>query len=85
MLDSGATMGTIRKSASAKWPTSSKPSGTTSGPIHRAIWDSEIPCSLFSPDSAESSADCESAMQKSLEIVRRRRDSGGLFDANHKI
>src|SRR5438876_8335790 len=53
---------------------------TIHSPVHKAVWDGQVPLALFAPPSLSASAECDVAMEKCLEIVRRRRESGTLFD-----
>src|SRR5688572_15982760 len=45
---------------------------TTSSPVHRAVWDSQTPVELFNPPPLDSSHPCDSAMERSLTMVRER-------------
>ncbi len=58
---------------------------TASSPVHRAVWEKRIPIELFSPPPLAESADCDFAMERSLEIVRRHRHNGTLYDAQSKV
>jgi alkylation response protein AidB-like acyl-CoA dehydrogenase len=58
---------------------------TVNSPAHRAVWDDRVPLALFSPPPLPSSAACDASMEKSYQVVRRRRDSGTLFDDKGKI
>ncbi|MFO0866321.1 MAG: acyl-CoA dehydrogenase family protein [Gemmataceae bacterium] len=58
---------------------------TSSSPVHRAIWDGKAPLELFDPPPLASSAPCDAAMNKCLEVVRRRRESKTLLDDRRKI
>jgi alkylation response protein AidB-like acyl-CoA dehydrogenase len=57
---------------------------TVNSPVHRAVWEGRVPLTLFSPP-PPSSAHCDAAMDRCLEIVRSRRDSGMLFDERGKV
>lgn len=46
---------------------------TAHSPVHRAVWEREVPLDLFLPPSQPASSPCDAAMERSLEIVRRRR------------
>ena len=48
---------------------------TTNSPVHRAVWQGRVPLDLFAPPPLAASAACDAAMQRSLEVVRRRRDA----------
>ena len=58
---------------------------TARSPIHRAIWDNELPVSLFQAGKPEVPADCRKVMDDSLAVVRRHNAAGTLFDENRKI
>src|SRR5262245_10412893 len=58
---------------------------TTASPVHRAVWDGKVPLDLFSPPALADSAPCDTAMKKSLDVVRYRRDKGWLLNENFKI
>src|SRR4051794_20860419 len=58
---------------------------TAHSPIHRAVWDRELPIDLFQTRVADVPPACERTMRESLEIVRRHRDGGTLYDSNRKI
>jgi acyl-CoA dehydrogenase len=58
---------------------------TASSPVHRAVWEGRIPFDLFSSPELSQSAECDAAMDRSLEIVRRRRQAGTIYDEQGKI
>src|SRR6516225_9360989 len=58
---------------------------TASSPVHRAVWDREVPIELFCAERATTSPPCERAMQRSLEVARRHCTEGTLFGANGKF
>ena len=58
---------------------------TVHSPIHRAIWEGKVPLELFAPPPLPASAPCDAAMAKSLDVVRRRRDQGTLFNEDQKL
>jgi alkylation response protein AidB-like acyl-CoA dehydrogenase len=57
---------------------------TANSPVHKAVWDGRVPLDLFMPP-APPSAPCETAMKNSLEVVRRRREAGTLYDERGKM
>jgi alkylation response protein AidB-like acyl-CoA dehydrogenase len=59
--------------------------GTANSPVHRAVWDGRVPLDAFAPPPLPASAPCDVAMERSLEIVRRRRDVGTLYNDQGKI
>jgi alkylation response protein AidB-like acyl-CoA dehydrogenase len=58
---------------------------TVNSPVHRAVWDDRVPLELFTPPVLPSSAPCDLAMQRSLDIVRRHVNEGSLYDDQGKI
>jgi acyl-CoA dehydrogenase len=58
---------------------------TASSPVHRAVWEGRVPLDLFSSPDLSESAECDAAMDRSLEIVRRRRQAGTIYDEHGKI
>jgi alkylation response protein AidB-like acyl-CoA dehydrogenase len=58
---------------------------TVNSPVHKAVWDGRTPLALFAPPPLPSAASCDAAMDRSLEIVRRRREAGTLFDERGKL
>ncbi|MCS6853086.1 MAG: acyl-CoA dehydrogenase family protein [Gemmataceae bacterium] len=53
---------------------------TAQSPVHRAVWDRQVPLELFQPPPLPAEAACDAAMSRSLEVVRRRRDARSLLD-----
>ena len=58
---------------------------TSNSPMHKAVWDGHVPLALFAPPPLPVAAACDVAMEKSLEIVRRRRDAGTVYDEKGKV
>ncbi len=58
---------------------------TVHSPVHRAVWEGRVPLDLFNPPPQPGSAPCDAAMQRSLEIVRRRRQEGTLYNERGKL
>lgn len=58
---------------------------TIHSPIHKAVWDGHIPLDLFSPPPLPPAAPCDAAMQASLEVVRKRRAEGRVYDEHGKV
>jgi alkylation response protein AidB-like acyl-CoA dehydrogenase len=58
---------------------------TANSPVHKAVWDGQVPLALFDPPPLPATAPCDAAMERSLEIVRRRRDNGTLYDERGKV
>jgi acyl-CoA dehydrogenase len=58
---------------------------TTASPVHRAVWDGTVPIELFRSPPLPASAPCDAAMERSLEVVRGRRDANTLYDDQGKV
>ncbi|CAN5618649.1 hypothetical protein BH23PLA1_BH23PLA1_27210 [soil metagenome] len=58
---------------------------TINSPVHRAVWDREVPVELFRPNELAVSPEAERAMRESLEVVRRHKAGGTLRDDRNKI
>ncbi len=58
---------------------------TVNSPAHRAVWDKEVPTSLFQSTAAKNDPEVEKVVEASIQIVRRHREAGTLLDENKKI
>ncbi len=58
---------------------------TVNSPVHKAVWENKTPLDLFMPPELPESAPCDESMEKSLAIVRRRKEEGKLFDEHGKV
>ena len=58
---------------------------TAQSPVHRAVWDRELPVELFRSHPPDPSPDRERAMRDLLAVVRRYRAGGTIFDARGKV
>src|SRR5205809_8046779 len=61
---------------------------TSQSPIHHAVWEKRVPFDLFAPPpvaDAPGSPSCDAAMNKSYEIVMRRRAAGQMLDEKGKL
>src|SRR5215471_13426027 len=58
---------------------------TANSPVHRAVWEKRVPIELFQPPPLPASAPCDAAMDKSLDVVRRHREAGTVFDEHNKV
>jgi alkylation response protein AidB-like acyl-CoA dehydrogenase len=58
---------------------------TANSPVHRAVWDASVPLDLFQPPPLPDTAPCDAAMQRSLDVVRQRREARNLYDENRKV
>ena len=58
---------------------------TANSPIHKAIWDGTVPLELFQPPPLPANAPCDGVMEKSLAVIRRRRDEKSLLNQDRKL
>ena len=58
---------------------------TVNSPIHKAIWEGKVPLDLFAPPPLPATAPCDAAMERSLAVIRRRREQGTLLNQDQKI
>lgn len=58
---------------------------TVNSPIHRAVWDREIPLDQFLPVDLPASAPCDASMDKCFQVLRRRRSENNILDSNGKV
>src|SRR6516165_7765130 len=58
---------------------------TANSPVHKAVWEGKTPLELFAAPPLAESAPCDAAMQRSLEVMRRRRDNKTIFDENNRV
>src|SRR5262249_2599803 len=58
---------------------------TVNSPVHKAIWDGRAPLDLFMPPRPPAEHPCDAAMQRSIEVVRRGRERGTLFNHEGKV
>ncbi len=54
--------------------------GLEQSPIHRAVWERELPLELFGSEPAPMPAAVRERLDRSLEVVRRRRAAKELYD-----
>src|SRR5436853_3190032 len=58
---------------------------TVNSPIHRAVWDRDLPLDLFEAPPLPAAAPCDAAMDRCLAVVRRRRETDTLYGPNGKV
>lgn len=58
---------------------------TTGSPVHRAVWDRDLPGDLFVAKDAALDPATQAVMQKSLDVVGQRRKAKTLFDEQGKV
>jgi len=58
---------------------------TVSSPVHRAVWDRQVPVDLFAAPPLPKQAQCDRAMDRCLQIVRHHRLDNTLLDERGKL
>ena len=58
---------------------------TVNSPVHKAVWEDKVPLEAFAPPPLAPSHPCDKAWEASIEVTRKRRDAGTLFDENGKM
>ncbi len=58
---------------------------TAHSPVHRAVWDRELPLDLFLPEPPGASPRAGQVMTDSLELVSRHRKAGTLYGPDGKV
>ncbi|HEY2250130.1 MAG TPA: acyl-CoA dehydrogenase family protein, partial [Planctomycetaceae bacterium] len=58
---------------------------TTGSPVYRAVWDDELPGDVFVAKDRSTDPATHAVMQKSLDLVRERRNNKTLCDAQGKV
>ncbi len=58
---------------------------TVSSPVHKAVWDGKTPLELFTPLDTSAPAPCDTAMDRSIGVARRRHEAGTLYNEDGKV
>jgi alkylation response protein AidB-like acyl-CoA dehydrogenase len=58
---------------------------TENSPVHRAVWEAKVPLDLFAAPTLPEPHPCDRTMQASLEVVRRRHESGTALGDDGKL
>ena len=58
---------------------------TANSPVHKAVWEKRVPVELFAPPPLPAAHPCDAVMQRSLDVVRRHREAGTIFDEHKKV
>ncbi len=58
---------------------------TAHSPVHKAVWEGKVPLELFAAPPLAESAPCDAAMERALDVMRRRRQQKTIFDENDKV
>jgi alkylation response protein AidB-like acyl-CoA dehydrogenase len=58
---------------------------TSASPVHRAVWERDVPLELFRAPEPPPAPAAEAVMARSLEVARKRRDAGTSLDEHRKL
>lgn len=58
---------------------------TVNSPVHRAVWDREFPLDLFRTAPLATPPEVQKVMDDSVDVVRRHRQEGTLYNEDRKI
>jgi alkylation response protein AidB-like acyl-CoA dehydrogenase len=58
---------------------------TNASPVHRAVWDAEVPTDLWSMPPPPATPEADVVMKDSLAVVRRHRDAKTLLGEDRKV
>ncbi len=58
---------------------------TTASPIHRSVWEKQVPLDLFVPPPLPPEHPSDAVMKRSLEVARKRVEAGTLRDSRNKV
>src|SRR5262249_52624500 len=58
---------------------------TVNSPVHKAVWEGKAPLDLFNPPPLAAEHPCDKAMKASIEVVRRRHESGTALGPDGKL
>jgi acyl-CoA dehydrogenase len=58
---------------------------TLNSPVHRAVWDHDVPAELFVSQPPGVSPECEKTMRESVEVARHHRAAGTLYGPDGKV
>jgi alkylation response protein AidB-like acyl-CoA dehydrogenase len=58
---------------------------TVNSPIHRAIWDDQVPIDLFTATPADQNAPCLQAMERCIDVLKNHQQNKSLQTAEGKV
>src|SRR3954465_6866223 len=58
---------------------------TVNSPVHKAVWEDKVPLDKFQPPPLAASHPCDAAMQATIELTKKRREAGTLYDDKGKL
>ncbi|HEX3725143.1 MAG TPA: acyl-CoA dehydrogenase family protein [Pirellulales bacterium] len=83
--DEAGRMGALDKADDQVDDLFAKKYQTTNSPVHRAIWDRELPIELFASKAKPAPGDVERVMNDSLAVMRKHVKAGTNMDENKKV
>lgn len=58
---------------------------TVNSPVHRAVWENHAPLDLFTTPKFDADSLALPALRDSLEVLRKHKKAGTMFDSNDKV
>ena len=83
--DEAGRMGALDKADDQVDQLFAKKYQTTNSPVHRAIWDRELPVELFQSNTKPAPPEVERVMQDSLSVMRKHVQAGTNLDEHRKV
>ncbi|REK17250.1 MAG: acyl-CoA dehydrogenase [Planctomycetota bacterium] len=83
--DEARRMGAVDKADDQVEELFAKRFQTKNSPVHRAVWDRELPVSLFQSKAKAPPADVQKVMDDSIDVMSRHVKAGTNLDENRKV
>lgn len=83
--DEARRMGAVDKADEQVESLFAKQYQTAHSPVHRAVWDGKVPLDLFAPPELPATAPCDIAMDRSIEVIKRRLAEGKVYSEQGKV
>ena len=83
--DEARRMGALDKADDQVEQLFAKKYQTTNSPVHRAVWDRELPVELFESQPKPTPPEVERVMDDSLAVMRKHVQAGTNLDENRKV
>jgi alkylation response protein AidB-like acyl-CoA dehydrogenase len=58
---------------------------TANSPVHKAVWEGKVDLSKFNAPNLAENSEWEPAMERCLQVLRRHRDEGNVYDEKGKV
>ena len=58
---------------------------TVNSPIHKAVWEQQVPMALFTPPKTNPDDITLPAMLKSIDVIEKHRQASDLYDEKGKV